>query len=600
VRGRRHPTNGAARSPGRISWLRRTAEGALIVLALSMLATSFVPLDTLREHVDVFAVDRDAGVTQERYDRFVLKLRLLAIGMVALVAWLHVSRDRVDAEAGTMLADARSAVRGSPCAVRAWLAAESYVHVAALVAITAVGVVLRASFLDVPLRYDEATTFVNYVSKPIYVALSNYSAPNNHLLHTALAYAATHVGGTGEIALRMPALVAGVAVVPVTYVLGRSLYGGAAGLLAAGLVAGSSTLVEYSANARGYTILLLLATLGLIAAARYVERGTHGSLAALAVTAGLGLFTIPTMVYAFAGTLAWVGLSMVRNGRPLRGIVRPLAWCTLGGAALAAILYVPVLAVSGPRAIVANEYVTALPVTTFVDQLDGHLLETARAWTRDLPVAVTAILTASLVASLAFHRRIARTRVPVLPVLVAVALVMIVAQRTIPFPRVWLYLVPVACVTCAALPGYVLGQSRARWLTPAAALSVAVAGAVLVASADTVRTSRETGGLLDARLAADVLRRNVTPRDRIFAPGSEPIVDYYLLRRGLDAEPLIYEPRPGARTFVVVNVLGGQTVDQLLEELGASGSRRRPARLVRSDSLEIVVVPAAERRRPAG
>ena len=73
-------------------------------------------------------------------------------------------------------------------------------------------------------------------------------------------------------AIRLPALVAGIALVPATFAFARVLYGRAAGLLAAAFVAASSTLVEYSTNARGYTLVALATVLVFIAAARALEQ----------------------------------------------------------------------------------------------------------------------------------------------------------------------------------------------------------------------------------------------------------------------------------------------------------------------------------------
>ena len=62
-----------------------------------------------------------------------------------------------------------------------------------------------------PLRYDEATTYNNFVSKPLYVALANYATPNNHLLHTFLAKVSVGLAGNEPWAIRLPALLAGIA-----------------------------------------------------------------------------------------------------------------------------------------------------------------------------------------------------------------------------------------------------------------------------------------------------------------------------------------------------------------------------------------------------
>lgn len=71
--------------------------------------------------------------------------------------------------------------------------------------------------------------------------------------------------------IRLPAFIAGVLVVPASYLAARVLYNKRAALLAAALVASSSYLVEYSANARGYSMICLFFML-LPALAAYIIR----------------------------------------------------------------------------------------------------------------------------------------------------------------------------------------------------------------------------------------------------------------------------------------------------------------------------------------
>jgi hypothetical protein len=89
----------------------------------------------------------------------------------------------------------------------------------------------------------------------------------------------------------------------------------------------------------------------------------------------------------------------------------------------------------------------------------------------------------------------------------------------------------------------------------------------MVLSADSVRKSRETGALLDGPAIAAYLANRVEPDDRILATGSDTILEYYLERDGVEAGTLLYTTEPRPRTFGVVNVLGGQTIDDLLRQL---------------------------------
>ena len=77
-------------------------------------------------------------------------------------------------------------------------------------------------------------------------------------LYYALAWVWTQLTGTGEFGLRSLSALAGVATVPVAYLLGAELRGRRAGIVAAALVAVNPMLLWYSQEARGYALFALL------------------------------------------------------------------------------------------------------------------------------------------------------------------------------------------------------------------------------------------------------------------------------------------------------------------------------------------------------
>ncbi len=88
------------------------------------------------------------------------------------------------------------------------------VHYAALITIVLLSIVLRLAFLSQPMRFDEAFTFLRFVSKPLSEGLTNYSEPNNHLFHTLLVHIVYSLFGDSSWVIRLPALLAGIALVP--------------------------------------------------------------------------------------------------------------------------------------------------------------------------------------------------------------------------------------------------------------------------------------------------------------------------------------------------------------------------------------------------
>ena len=577
-----------------MGWPRLLRRGAVVVCVLGAALTaafSLVPYEHLKDHVDAFTVDRDADVSRREFDAIVWRLRVVAVGLGLLAVALIVfagAIDRVVCEAGRSW---WSNVRRAPSLLASWVAREPRATVLAVIAIVVTAVVVRVAYLDVPMRYDEATTYDNFVSKPLYVALANYATPNNHLLNTFLAKVSVSVFGNEPWAVRLPALVAGIALVPATFALTRVLYGRIAALLAAALVAASSTLVEYSTNARGYTVVALATVFVFIAAARVLDRDSVGAWAVVAVVGALGLYAVPIMIYPLGGVFVWMLASTWLAGRPFRPFLRRLGAAALVVTVLTLVLYAPVYAASGVRSVTANEFVEPRSLGTLLDLVPGHVSDTVGTWTRDLPLVASIALGLGLLVSLVATPWISQFRVPALLAVAAWAVAVLALQRVLPYTRVWLFLVPLVAATTAGFYGWAL--ERRPWATrvgPAIAVAVAVGGSLLVLSADSVRESRETGALLDAPAIADFLAQRVKPEDRILATGSDTILEYYLERDGIDAGPLLYATTPSTRTYVVVNLLGGQTIDDLLRELDGTSELGAPELLKTFESGSVYLV----------
>lgn len=120
--------------------------------------------------------------------------------------------------------------------------------------------------------------------------------------------------GTGEAALRWPSALAGLASVPLLWLLGRRLYGWTAGLLAAALLALSPLAVWYSQEAKAYAFLMLLTTAGWLLLWEAVEEGSPRCWWAFAVVTALALFVHRLAILSTVGYLLYA-LYVARQGR---------------------------------------------------------------------------------------------------------------------------------------------------------------------------------------------------------------------------------------------------------------------------------------------
>src|SRR4051812_35335537 len=101
-----------------------------------------------------------------------------------------------------------------------------------LTAITLAGAYCRLRFLNAPIRYDEAFTFLIFV-KNGFAQLFEYPLPNNHILHTLLVRCTTDLFGHELPVIRLTAFVSGTALSPLTFRLCRKLSAGPSGYPAA-------------------------------------------------------------------------------------------------------------------------------------------------------------------------------------------------------------------------------------------------------------------------------------------------------------------------------------------------------------------------------
>lgn len=343
----------------------------------------------------------------------------------------------------------------------------------ALTALTVLAAALRAAELRIGPRYDETFSFLEFASRPLGEALGRYPYPNNHLLNTLLMHAGERVTDDAEMAMRGPAFLAGVALIPAVYLCGRRLHGRAVGLLAAGLVAVSAPMIEYSVNGRGYTLTWLALMLVLVLTARLVERPRAADWALWVMCASLGFYAIPTMAPGLVIAVIWFAANVLAQGRARRLV--EVAVASLTTAMVSAALYAEVLGDPGWK--FTSDH--PLAVEAFV----RSTFDAAHAgWGSGLRLlAVLGVL-----AGLVGHRRVARQPVPlILAAAVGVTAVALALPNPPPFERAWLFLTPVWLIAVAA--GLVVAAQTLvppRLLRPLAPAVAAVGVLALAAAFD--------------------------------------------------------------------------------------------------------------------
>lgn len=419
----------------------------------------------------------------------------------------------------------------------------------ALVGITLLGTGIRWRFLDHPMRYDESYNYLHYASKsPVYVA--THYAPNNHILHTLMVHASSRVLGSSPAALRVPAFLAGVVLIPATAWLGWVVSRRRGVALAVALaVCGSSALIEYSTNARGYSLLALFTVVCVGLAIGLCDEPTRKRRwLSLGVAAALGAYVVPVMVLPFAGiALALLGVA-IRSGRVAR-----LGWLTMTATTgvLTALFYLPVVLVSGASVLSGaggTAYdVLGKQVTSFAEMFGGAWNLWCRHGGTALPVLVGLGLVYFVVGCA--RARAARAFVPIVVVAASLAAA---GGLQAPMPaRTWLFALPLVLV-CAI--GGLLGLGGAGRLAVFKRGVGALAAATLVLMPMLrvpflTRLCSEPGGLVEVDEALEECQAFGMDRCAVVAPYN-PAMVYYMQQRGITAIPLADAP-PVERVVIV-------------------------------------------------
>jgi len=215
-----------------------------------------------------------------------------------------------------------------------------------LTLLTLAGLALRVIGLNSDLWYDEIYALVVSSRAPLRAILTTYYGDIQHPLYSVLVHVAVVALGESAWTVRLPAVIFGVATIPLLFLLGRAIATTREGLLAAAFLALSYHHVWFSQNARGYTALLFWTLLCTLLFYRGMQIRRWPLFLVYSVAAALGAYTHPTFVFVVVGhavAILILAAQSLRAGREdRRWLALPIAAIVLSGL-LTLALYAPIV-----------------------------------------------------------------------------------------------------------------------------------------------------------------------------------------------------------------------------------------------------------------
>jgi mannosyltransferase len=215
-----------------------------------------------------------------------------------------------------------------------------------IVGLVLVALVVRVPGLNTGLWADEIYSTLYAFRTPFPAQLFEFHGDNKHPFYSVLAHLSASLLGEAPWTLRLPALLFGVASVPMLFALGRRITSRREAGFAALLLAVSYHHAWFSQNARGYSILGFSAIASTWLLLRVLDEGGRRDAVAFAVCIALGAYTHLTFVFAvLAQFLVVVALLWCACSVPAARAHATLAIAAfVGGGLLAAAMYAPMAA----------------------------------------------------------------------------------------------------------------------------------------------------------------------------------------------------------------------------------------------------------------
>jgi hypothetical protein len=309
-----------------------------------------------------------------------------------------------------------------------------------------------------PVYIDEASTYNDFTSKGFFTSITQYPAPNNHVLFSVISNLFNYLPLEPLVKLRLPNLLIGLASSVIMYLLLRKNFNHKVAVLPHLIFSFSYTVTFYSVFARGYMLIIFFTLVCYWSIERFQEKEYNKKyLWIYSISSILGFYTIPVFLFVSAS----FGCYLLYLFYSQKNILKQLALYHFFIAIVTIVLYSPIIYYNGLDAIINNEFTKKLNFKeVFVYVLNhGYDIYDKLIGIRSRYFIIAFMLTLLLLYKISSDYKV-RSMLLFSMLFFVLPLLFMLFQKVIPGIRTWSYLIIPLTLGIAVVLSYLLSKKN--------------------------------------------------------------------------------------------------------------------------------------------
>jgi len=309
-----------------------------------------------------------------------------------------------------------------------------------------------------PVYIDEASTYNDFTSKGFCTSITQYPAPNNHVLFSIISNIFNYLPLEPLVKLRLPNLLIGLASSVIMYLLLKKKFNHKVAVLPHLLFSFSYTVTFYSVFARGYMLIIFFTLVCYWSIERFQEKEYNKKyLWIYSLSTILGFYTIPIFLFVSASFVLYLLYLFYSQ----KNILKQLVAYHFFIAIITIMLYSPIIYYNGLDAIINNEFTRKLNFKeVFVYVLNhGCDIYDKLIGIRSRYFIIAFMLTLLVLYKISSDYKI-RSMLIFSMLFFALPLFFMLFQKVIPGIRTWSYLIIPLALGIAVVLSYLLSKKN--------------------------------------------------------------------------------------------------------------------------------------------